>query len=105
MAAPLLIRRMRAPTGWGMVPRSYHPGAAGAITTALLVRRSVHGRTGRLHSVRRIAQVDVAPPAQPLLRLLHAQRAHQAQASVPIREDAHHPGPALQLLVEPLQPI
>ena len=57
------------------------------------------------HSWGEVRHVEIAPPADPLLRLLDAQRRHQPQTGRRIREDAHHPRAPLDLFVQPLQAI
>ncbi len=53
----------------------------------------------------RAAHVEIASAAHPLLRLLDAQRRHQPQTGLRVREDPHHPRAPLDLLVESLQAI
>jgi hypothetical protein len=55
--------------------------------------------------VEQLLRVQVSPARQPLLRLLDRQRAYQPQARLPVREDPHHPRPALYLLVETFKAV
>ena len=55
--------------------------------------------------VEQLLHVQVSPARQPLLRLLDCQRAYQPQARLPVREDPHHPRPALYLLVETFKAV